>query len=173
LLEGMRSLCTKVTVRLVLGVSDPDRSERLINAIRRMLNTPGNPPLPLPAGDDGPGGAAGWVGEAIFARRAAPVRALLLEELHDRRSTGRPGDDLLSVMLGSPRISDEAIVDELLIVLMAAQEPPAIALTNIICELASDHLWSRNGSGTTRARGRVSSRRFCGCIRPHPRCCAS
>jgi cytochrome P450 family 135 len=85
----------------------------------------------------------GWAGEAIFAQRAAPVRALLLEELHDRRLTGEPGDDVLAAMLRPPEIDDEAIIDQLLIVLMAAQEPPAIALTNIICELARSPLVAR------------------------------
>ncbi len=136
LLEAMRSLCTEITVRLVLGVSDPDRGARLIDAIRRLLNTPGNPPLPLPGGGDDRAGAAGWVGDAMFARRAAPVRELLFQELHERRLAGRAGEDVLGAMLGSGEISDGAIIDELLIVLMAAQEPPAIALTNIICELA-------------------------------------
>jgi cytochrome P450 family 135 len=123
LLEAMRSQCTEVTVRLVLGVSDLDRGARLIDAIRRMLNTPGNPPLPLLGGDDGLGGAAGWAGDAIFARPAAPVRDLLLGELHERRLNGAPGDDVFSAMLRPPEIDDEAIVDQLLIVLMAAQEP--------------------------------------------------
>jgi cytochrome P450 family 135 len=136
LLEAMRSLCTEVAVRLLLGISDPKRSLMLIDAIRRLLNAPGNPPLPLPGGDDGRAGAAGWAGDAMFARRAAPVRELLREELHERRLAGGPDEDVLGAMLGSPEFSDEAIIDQLLIVLMAAQEPPAIALTNIICELA-------------------------------------
>jgi len=136
LLEAMRSLCTEVTVRLVLGVSDPRRSAMLIDAIHRMLKTPGNPPLPLPGGDDGPMGVAGWAGNALFARRAAPVRRLLLAELHERRLTAKPSHDVLGAVLSPPEINDEAIIDQLLIVLMAAQEPPAIALTNIIYELA-------------------------------------
>jgi cytochrome P450 family 135 len=142
----MRSLCTEVTVRLALGVSNLDRSARLIDAIRRMLNTPGNPPLPVPGSDDGPHGMAGWVGDAIFARRAAPVRDLLLEELRERRLTDEPGDDVLGAMLRPPEIDDEAIIDQLLIVLMAAQEPPAIALTNVT---SPGCRWSATGSGTT------------------------
>jgi hypothetical protein len=117
-------------------VSDPGRSARLIGAIRRMLNTPGNPPQLLPGGDDGLARAAGWAGDAIFARRAAPVRNVLLEELRERRRGGTVGDDVHGAMLQPPEISDEAIVDQLLVVLMAAREPPSIALTNVIFELA-------------------------------------
>jgi cytochrome P450 len=39
------------------------------------------------------------------------------------------------MIVSDPPIDDEAIVDQLLIVLMAAQEPPAIALTNVVYEL--------------------------------------
>ncbi|HEX3689334.1 MAG TPA: cytochrome P450 [Solirubrobacteraceae bacterium] len=136
-LEAMRTLCTDITVGLVLGIDNPRRRPALVHAIRRMLNVPGNPPLPLPGGNDGPGGSAGRAGDALFARRAAPVRDLLLEELRTRRSTDRAGEDALEAMLRSePPIDDAAIVDQLLIVLMAAQEPPAIALSNVIYELA-------------------------------------
>jgi cytochrome P450 family 135 len=137
LLEAMRTLCTDITVRLVLGIEDQERRVRLIAAIRRMLNIPGNPPLPLPGGDDRPGGIIGRAGDAVFRSRATPVRSVLLEELRARRTTGGSSQDVLRAMLDSkPPITDAAIVDQLLIVLMAAQEPPAIALTNVIYELA-------------------------------------
>jgi hypothetical protein len=137
LLEAMRALCTDIAVGLVLGVEDPRRRAPLVDAIRRMLNVPGNPPLPLPGGSDGPAGAVGRAGDALFERRAAPVRDLLLQELHARRLTDGYAEDVLGAMLASdPPIDDTAIVDQLLIVLMAAQEPPAIALTNVVYELA-------------------------------------
>jgi cytochrome P450 family 135 len=137
LLEAMRALCTNITVGLVLGIDDPVRHVALVDAIRRMLNVPGNPPLPLPGRHEGPAGAVGRAGDALFARRAGPVRDLLLGELRARRSTGESSEDVLGAMLASdPPIDDEAIVDQLLIVLMAAQEPPAIALANVVYELA-------------------------------------
>jgi cytochrome P450 len=40
------------------------------------------------------------------------------------------------MLVSDPPIDDEVIVDQLLIVLMAAQEPPAIALANVVYELA-------------------------------------
>jgi cytochrome P450 family 135 len=137
LLEAMRRLCTDITVGLVLDVENPARRTALVSAIRRMLNVPGNPPLPLPGGHDGPDGAVGRAGDLLFGRRAAPVRDLLLQELRARRSKDEGREDVLGAMLVSdPPIDDEAIVDQLLIVLMAAQEPPAIALTNVVYELA-------------------------------------
>jgi cytochrome P450 len=136
LLEAMRQLCTEITVRAVLGVRHPARSDALVDAIRSMLNTPGNPPLPLPGDDDGPWGIAGRAGDALFARRAAPVRNLLQQELRARRGDGGDADDVLDAMRSGAELDDDAIVDELLIVLMAAQEPPAIALANVLYELA-------------------------------------
>jgi cytochrome P450 len=137
-LEAMRALCTDVTVRLVLGVEDFERAHALAGAIRRMLNMPGNPPLPLPGDRDGPGGWVGQAAAAIFARRAEPVRSLLFDELRTRRAAPGHDDGVLQAMLNSePALKDEDIVDQLLIVLMAAQEPPAIALTNVIYELAA------------------------------------
>jgi len=110
LLPRMRTLTTTITVQLVLGVDEPRRARRLVLAIRRMLWTPGNPPLPVPGEGDGPGGAAVT---AVFRRRLARVRRVL-------------GDD--------PALD----LDEWAVVLAAAQEPPAIALTNVILELARD-----------------------------------
>lgn len=137
LLEAMRTLCTDITVNLVLGITDPLRRRDLGAAIRQMLNTPGNVPLPLPGDDDGPGGVAGTLGDRLFQWRSAGVRRLLRDELSERRASDCSGADVLSAMVSSPAPpTDDEIVDELLIVLMAAQEPPAIALTNILYELA-------------------------------------
>jgi cytochrome P450 len=153
LLEAMRTLCTDITVGLVLGIDDRVRHAALVAAIRRMLNVPGNPPLPLPGADDGPSGAVGGLGDALFAHRAAPVRDLLLEELRARRATGGSTNDVLGAMLISePPIDDEATVDQLLIVLMAAQEPPAIALTNIVYELAGRPMLSERFRAEPSAR---------------------
>lgn len=105
LLEAMRSLCTEVTVRVVLSVSDPRRSVLLVDAIRRMLNTPGNPPLPLPGGDDGPGGVAGWAGDAIFVRRAALVRDLLLEQCTNGGSSANPATTCSARWFARPRLT--------------------------------------------------------------------
>src|SRR5437763_1080806 len=55
----------------------------------------------------------------------------------ERRLRDDPGEDLLAAMIASPpALSDDEIVDQLLIVLGAAQEPPGIALANVLYELA-------------------------------------
>ncbi len=137
LLEVMRTLCTDITVHLVLGIADGPRRRELVAAIRRMLTTPGNLPLPLPGNHDGPAGIVGRLGERLFQQRSAGVRRLLADELSHRRARDDAGEDVLGAILSSPSPpADDQIIDELLIVLMAAQEPPAIALTNVVYELA-------------------------------------
>jgi cytochrome P450 family 135 len=129
LLPRMRTLAIDSFLRVVLGAREP---VPLIAAIRRMLWTPGNAPLPLPGEGDG---LPGRIGDAVFARRAAPVAWLLRQEIGQRRREATAAGDLLGRMVASG-LDDAAIVDELLIVLMAAQEPPSIAMTNVVLELA-------------------------------------
>lgn len=69
LLERMRDLASDVFGRLILRVDDPDA---YVGAVRRMLRTPGNPPLPVPAASD-----------PVFKWRAAPLRAILERNDHD------------------------------------------------------------------------------------------
>jgi cytochrome P450 len=63
LLERMRDLASDIFGRLILQIDDPDA---FAGAVRRMLRTPGNPPLPVPASLD-----------PVFRWRAAPLRAIL------------------------------------------------------------------------------------------------
>ncbi|HET6548833.1 MAG TPA: cytochrome P450 [Solirubrobacter sp.] len=116
LLTAMRELASDVFVRVVLRVEDPARRAALVAAIRRMLRTPGNPPLPIPEST---------IVDRVFRWRIAPLVRLLEQEL-------AVGNDLLAAMPGTPR---EA-VDRLLVVLAAGQEPPSIALANVVYELA-------------------------------------
>ncbi len=69
LLERMRSLATDVFGRLILRIDDPDA---FVAAVRRMLRTPGNPPLPVPASLD-----------PVFKWRAAPLREILERNGYD------------------------------------------------------------------------------------------
>ena len=127
MLPRVRSLVDDVFVRLVLGLRDDARAHAAVAALRRMLWTPGNPPLTLPGEGDG---LAGRGGAALFERRKAPLAATLAEEVEARRRDAEPGDDLIGALLrDEPDVPAEAIVDELLAVMMAAQEPPSIALT--------------------------------------------
>lgn len=147
LLSRMRTLCDEIFVRLVLGVRDDEIAVALASAIGRMLRTPGNPPLTLP----GPGdGAVGAVGQRLFAWRQAGVERELRRAIAARRAEAvsasaapeagetapKEPDDVLGRMVAArPALSDEEIVDELLSLLMAAQEPPSIALTWLVDRL--------------------------------------
>jgi cytochrome P450 family 135 len=136
LLSRIRTLTDEIFVRLVLGVRDKAQATALVAAIRRMLWTPGDPPLTLP----GPGdGVAGRLGQALFERRQAPVADLLASAVEARRSEPSEDVDVLGSMVGaSPSLGTEEVVDELMSLLMAAQEPPAIALTWLLDRLGRD-----------------------------------
>jgi cytochrome P450 family 135 len=134
LLPRVRALIDDVFVRLVLGVVDERRRDELPRAIGRMLWTPGNPPMPIPGeGDSAPGA----VGKAAFDRLQAPVSRLLAEEIEARRKAAGDGDrDVIPSILGAaPGLPTEAIVDELIAILAAAQEPPSIAITWLLDRL--------------------------------------
>lgn len=128
LLERMREITDEVFVRLVLGVRDERIASDLIAAVRGMLNTPGNPPLTLPGSGDG---LAGSLGQWMFERRAKPVARALTRAVEARRESGhRAAPDVLGGMVeAGDSLSGAEIVDELISLLMAAQEPPAIALS--------------------------------------------
>jgi cytochrome P450 len=77
-----------------------------------MLRTPGNPPVTLP----GPGdGLVGALGQKLFERRQAPALAVLSEV-----------------------VGEEGRAEELMSLVMAAQEPPAIALTWMLDRLGRE-----------------------------------
>jgi cytochrome P450 len=127
LLPRLRALVDEVFVRELLGIRERERGRAVAAAIQRMLWSPGNPPLSVPGEGDGLLGAAG---AALFARRRAPLARLLAEEIDDRRGRGETGADVLGCLLGAePAQPTEAMVDELLALLMAAQEPAAAALS--------------------------------------------
>jgi cytochrome P450 len=133
-LPRVRTLIAEAFVRHVLGV-DGERAAPLIAAIRRMLLSPGNPPVPLPGeGNDTLPGTAG----ALFAWRKAPVERLLGEAIDARRA--RPeGDDVIAAALrSSPEPATDELVDELLPVVMAAQEPPSVAITWLLDRAGRD-----------------------------------
>jgi len=133
MLPRMRTLTQDVFVRLMLGVRDEARAAALVAAMRRLLWTPGNPPLTPPDRDE-PGGP---LVDTVFRRRLRPVAQLLDEEVRARRGNGTPGDTILDLMVASqPRLSGEEAVDELLVVMAAAQEPPSIALAWLVERLA-------------------------------------
>src|SRR3954447_6897239 len=136
LLSRLRTLCDEVFVRLVLGVRDEQIARELTEAIRRMLRTPGNPPVTLPGKGDG---LMGELGHALFEQRQAPVLAALSRAVEARRAEASDEVDVLGCMVTDDAdLTTEQIVDELISLLMAAQEPPAIALTWILDRLARE-----------------------------------
>jgi cytochrome P450 family 135 len=94
-----------------------------------------------PAGRAGHGsGLLGAAGAALFARRRAPLARLLAEEIDDRRARGETtGADVLGCLHGAePAQPTDAMVDELLALLMAAQEPAAAALSWLLERIARE-----------------------------------
>jgi cytochrome P450 len=126
LLSRIRTLVDDVFVRLLLGVEDDRRAEALVDALGTMLRTPGNPPLSPPGKGDGRLGA---VGQRVFESRKQPLERLLTEEIEARRTRGAPSsEDVLGCLLDA-ELSTERILEEVVTLMMAAQEPPSIALT--------------------------------------------
>jgi cytochrome P450 family 135 len=141
LLSRLRTLCDEVFVRLVLGVREEEIARELTAAIGRMLRTPGNPPVTLPGKGDG---LIGELGNALFEQRQAPVVAALSRAVEARRaeeaddSSAEAVDVLGCMVTADADLTTEQIVDELMSLLMAAQEPPSIALTWILDRLARE-----------------------------------
>jgi cytochrome P450 family 135 len=133
LLPRIRTLLDEIFVRLVLGVREEDTALGLVLALRRMLWTPGNPPLSLPGRGDG---LMGEVGTALFKRRQAPAQRLLAHAVEARRADSE-GTDVLGLMVrAEPALETSEIVDELMSTLMAAQEPPSIGLSWVLDRLS-------------------------------------
>jgi cytochrome P450 len=136
LLERMRSVVDEIFVRLILGVRDEKIAVSLESAIRRMLETPGNPPVTLPGSGDG---VVGGLGQRLFERRQAPVVRYLSRAVEARRTGSPRRMDVLGCILDDgPDLATPAIVEELMSLLMAAQEPPSIALTWVLDRLVAD-----------------------------------
>jgi cytochrome P450 family 135 len=152
LLPRLRALVDEVFARIVLGVADERRAGEIAAALGAMLRTPGNPPLPPPGAEEGPLGAIVGV---VFERRRRRFAGLLAEEI-ERRRQGAAADarpDAVAALLSAPGIDSTAeIVDELVTLAMAAQEPPSIALGWMLDRLArhpalaADYLAAGDGS---------------------------
>lgn len=136
LLNRMRTLAEDLFVRFVLGLEDDARARELTRIVGRILRTPGNPPLAPPDRDQAP--PLGPLLHLEVERRLKPLRAFLTREVADRRA-GRtaPTGGLLDHVAGTG-MDDGRIVDELLVVLAAAQEPMAIGLTRVTDRYARD-----------------------------------
>jgi cytochrome P450 family 135 len=150
LLSRMRTLVDDVFVRVMLGIEDEPRAMATVDALGTMLRTPGNPPLPPPGREEGMLGVAV---SKLFEHRRAPLRRALVGEIESRPQGGRGNGDVIDCLLGAePRPSLEEMLDEIVTLLMAAQEPPSIAVTWTLeglsrhPGLAEDYLRAGEGS---------------------------
>jgi cytochrome P450 family 135 len=130
--ERMRALTFEVICRAVFGVTEPDRIERLRDAIGPVMDT-GSAVLFLTGSirfDLGP--LSPW---GRLRRRLQRVDALLYEEIERRRGQSdlESRTDVLSILLrardedGNP-MSDAELRDELMTMLAAGHETTATAL---------------------------------------------
>jgi cytochrome P450 len=134
LLSRMRTLVDDIFVRLLLGVEEEARAAALVDALGAMLRVPGNPPLPPPGEDEGPLGTGV---ATLLEHRRAPLRCELATEIESRPEGGAGRGDVIDCLLGAePRPSVEEMLDEIETLLMAAQEPPSIALAWLLDVLA-------------------------------------
>jgi cytochrome P450 family 135 len=134
LVPRLRALADDIFVRLIVGVREEHRARDLSEAIQRMLRVPGNPPLP-PPGEGA--GLLGVLGKREFDRRKRPVAELLAREIDERRQHRGPPLDLIAALVKS-ELTTEQIVDQLLPLLMAGQEPPACALAWLLDRFARE-----------------------------------
>jgi cytochrome P450 len=134
-LPRMRAIADAIFVQEVLGVRGAGAAP-LARALGSLLWTPGNPPLTIP----GPGdGLMGRLVDAEYRRRRARVAALIEAEVAARRRAAEPGDGVLGRLVAAePGAAPDALVEELLALLMAAQEPMAAALTWLLLRISAD-----------------------------------
>jgi hypothetical protein len=126
LLPRMRAIADEIFVREVLGVADT-RAGELAAAIGGLLWTPGNPPITIPGPEQG---VLGKLVDRLYRRRRARIAQLLHAEIQQPPTAESAGAGVLGLILADePRRTPDAIVEELLALLMAAQEPMAAALT--------------------------------------------
>jgi cytochrome P450 len=148
LLPRMRAIADEIFVREVLGVADSEAGE-LATAIAGLLWAPGNPPLTIPGPEQG---LLGRLVDRVYRHRRARIAKLLGAEIQRRQREENPGAGVLGLILADkPQRPADQIVEELLALLMAAQEPMAAALTWLAlrasssreaCERLHDESWS-------------------------------
>lgn len=137
LLPRLRRLTDELFVRVMLGVRHDGRAREAVDAIVNLSRTPGNPPVTVPAPDEG---LLGRAVAAVYARRLGRLRDVIAEEVAARRTVGvRGGADIVGCLLrADPQAGADALTDELAVVILAGQEPPAIALARLMDRAGRD-----------------------------------
>jgi cytochrome P450 len=128
----VRDIADELWVRLMLRPRTEARTDALVRAVRHLLRTPGNPPLPPPGA-----GLLGAGTTKLIERRLAPFADLVRTEIDERRANGGSGgDDGLLALFAATDLTPDAVVDELTIVTGAATEATASGLTSVLERLA-------------------------------------
>ncbi|MDG2050796.1 MAG: cytochrome P450 [Myxococcota bacterium] len=126
----MQSVSLDVIIRAVLGVTEPERLAVFREAIRHAVSEVSPWPLFLAPLRHEFFGVGPW---ARFMRHKRAFDSLLAEEISSARSHPLPGEDILSRLVdstdeeGNP-LSDSAIRDHLVTLLIAGHETTATAL---------------------------------------------
>jgi cytochrome P450 len=132
---SFRRITLEVIVRAVFGVEDDERMERLMRALRHLLDATASPFRMFVLTIIEPDGLV----QRLW-RRHSPlitrVDALIHEEIRRRRAdpTAPERDDILSMLL--PQMSDEHLRDELMTLLAAGHDTTATALAWAVERLA-------------------------------------
>jgi cytochrome P450 len=130
-----RRITLEVIVRAVFGVEDPERMDRLMRALRHLLDATASPFRLFVLTIIEPDGLV----QRLW-RRHSPlitrVDGLIYEEIRRRRadSTGPERNDILSMLL--PQMSDDQLRDELMTLLAAGHDTTATALSWAVERLA-------------------------------------
>lgn len=144
-IDSMQAITLEIIIRVVFGVDDPVRRERLGGALRRVLAPIGSRgqvlALGLTAGRT-EGRLSPW---GRFLRARAEAVALLREEIAAHR-TAAPDGSVMEMLLaardetGAP-LTDDELVDELLTLLVAGHETTATALSWTLERLVRHPEW--------------------------------
>jgi len=132
------AISREVILRAILGLEphEVDPLARLVEQLMALIGT--NAPF-----DDDPRLAA-----RLTVARSALVEALQ-RVVEDRRRSGRPGDDLLSLLIGTRgpagrALADDEIHDQLLTMVLAGHETTASAITwAVLAVLGDDRVLER------------------------------
>jgi cytochrome P450 len=132
MLSRMRALTQAIFTRLVLGVDDEQRADEIAERVGKVLRVPFNPPMTPQDRDESP---LGRLVDAVLRHRIEPLEALLDAEVSNRDGVNGSRGIL-------DHFADEAdgaeVLDQLMVVLAAAQEPPSIAITSVLERLERD-----------------------------------
>jgi cytochrome P450 len=141
---GLRALCTAITlgvaVRVVCGITEPDRRRRYADAVSELLAANTAALMLVPVLRRELGGRGPWA--RLMALRDDLDR-LLAEELAGRRSLGAGGDDILDILLSATdeeghTYADAELCDQLRTLLAAGHETTATALTWALYRIYAD-----------------------------------